>query len=211
MTQIVASEIKGVWFVAMRAHVSEVYGKQWLELVLDKAPLEFRDVYRAPIASAWYPEATLQEALSLLYEEVAGESDIVFEKLVEGCVKHGIHRMFQLLLGASSAGFVLRMVPTLWRQLRRGAGHVDVEQHEAHTLVRYSEFPWFRDRLYRLMTLGSLRVILGATHRDRGRIEVLEHGHSTLSLRVAHRDGQHERPQVRRASTRPPALSKGSS
>ena len=205
MTPILASEIKGVWFVAMRDHVREAYGSQGLELLLHKAPLEFREVYGAPIASAWYPEATLQEALSLLHEEVAGSSDLVFEKVVEGCVKHGIRRMFQLLLGASSPGFVLRMVPTLWRQIRRGAGQVDVEQHADHTLVHYSEFPWFRDRLYRLMTLCSLRVILRCSSRAQPRIEVLEHGPATLSLRVAHRESQHERPAVRRASTRPAA------
>ena len=205
MTQYLASEIKGVWFVAMRDHVSEVYGDQGLELLLDRAPAEFRDVYRTPIASAWYPEATLQEALSLLHEEVAGSSDLVFEKVVEWCVKHGVGRMFQLLLGASSPGFALRMVPTMWRQIRRGAGQVDVEQHAGHTLVRYSEFPWFRDRLYRLMTLSSLRVILRCASRGQPRIDVLEHGASTLALRVGHREGVHERPAVRRASTRPPA------
>jgi hypothetical protein len=173
--------------------------------MLAKAPVEFCDVYRAPIASAWYPEATLQEALSLLHEEVAGSSDPLFERVVEGCVKNGIHRMFQLLLGASSPGFVLRMVPTLWRQIRRGAGQVDVEQHANHTLVRYSEFPWFRDRLYRVMTLASLRVILRNANRADPRIEVLEHGPATLSLRIAHRESQYECLAVRRASTRPPA------
>jgi hypothetical protein len=205
MTQLVSSEVKGVWFVAMSGYVREVYGREMLEMMLEQSPVEFRDAYRAPIASAWYPEATLQEALSLLHEVVAGDSDPQFERIVEGCVKHGIHRMFQLLLGASSPGFVLRMVPTLWRQIRRGAGQVDVEQHERHTLVRYSEFPFFRDRLYRLMTLASLRVITRGRSRGAPRIEVLDHDGSTLSLRILHREAEYERPAVRRASTRPPA------
>jgi hypothetical protein len=177
MAQLVPSEVKGVWFVSMRDYVQQTYGSEMLEMMLGKAPAEFCDVYREPIASAWYPEATLQD----------------------------IHRMFQLLLGASSPGFVLRMVPTLWRQIRRGAGQVDVEQHGNHTLVHYSEFPWFRDRLYRLMTLASLRVILRNANRADPRIEVIEHGHAELSLRIAHREILHERPAVRRASTRPPA------
>ena len=41
MTQLFASEVKGVWFGAMRDYVGRAYGDEMLELMLGKAPLEF--------------------------------------------------------------------------------------------------------------------------------------------------------------------------
>jgi hypothetical protein len=204
MAELPPSEVKGVWFVAARDYARAVHGQEVLDALLERTPYKYRDVYAAPIASAWYPEEALQEALSMLYEIVAQESDVIFEQIMEGCTEQGINRLFQMLLRISSPGFVLRMVPTMWRQIRRGAGHVDVDQHEGHTVIRYSEFPWFDDRLYRLLTVGSLRAIVRTCTHEEPRIDVLEaQGHS-LTLRVAYRAHEQFPPPVRHVSTRPP-------
>ena len=138
MTERSPSEVKGVWFVAARDYALEVHGQAVLDQLVERTPPQYRDVYHAPIASAWYPEEALQEALSMLYEIVAQENDFLFEQIVEGCTEKGVNRLFQLLLRMTSPGLVLRMVPTMWRQVRRGAGQVDVDQYAGHTIVRYS-------------------------------------------------------------------------
>jgi hypothetical protein len=203
MAGLVASEVKGIWFVATREYALEVHGQRTFEQLLDQTPQKFRDVYAAPITSAWYPEEALQEVLSILHELVAQGNDARFERIVEGCTEKGIHRLFQMLLRVSSPGFVLRMVPTMWRQLRRGAGHVDVEQHEGHAIVRYSEFPWFNDRLYRILTTGSLRAVVRGSAPAGARIEVLDHGRDSLVVRIAYHAQESYPPPVRHVSTRP--------
>ena len=203
MAGLVTSEVKGIWFVASRDYALEVHGRHTFEELLHKVPLKFRDIYGAPIPSAWYPEEALQEALSILHELVAQGNDARFERIVEGCTEKAIHRVFQMLMTVSSPGLVLRMVPTMWRQLRRGAGHVDVEQHDGHTLVRYSEFPWFNDRLYRILTIGSLRAVVRQCTSSAPRIDVLDYTRSSLALRIAYRAQESYPPPVRRVSTRP--------
>jgi hypothetical protein len=205
-----ASEVKGIWFVAAREYALEVHGERTFNQLLQQTPLKFREVYGAPITSAWYPEEALQEALSILHELVAQGNDARFERIVEGCTEKGIHRLFQMLLRVSSPGFALRMVPTMWRQLRRGAGHVEVEQHHGFALVRYSEFPWFSDRLYRILTTGSLRAVVRSCASAGSHIEVLDHGRDSLDVRVAYRAQESYPPPVRHVSTRPPAPVQGS-
>jgi hypothetical protein len=203
MAELPASEVKGVWFVAARDYALEVHGQAVLEQLVERTPAKYREVYRAPIASAWYPEEALQEALSMIYEIVAQENDFLFEQIMEGCTHKGVNRLFQLLLRVSSPGFVLRMVPTMWRQIRRGAGHVDVDQYEGHTIVRYSEFPWFQDRLYRLLTVGSLRALVRSSSKRDPRIEVLEEGGQAFAVRVWYRAEELDASPVRHVSTRP--------
>jgi hypothetical protein len=202
MPELPTSEVKGVWFVAARDYALEVHGQALLDQLVERTPPKYRDVYRAPIASAWYPEEALQEALSMLHEIVAQENDFMFEQIMEGCTEQGINRLFQMLLRMSSPGFVLRMVPTMWRQIRRGAGHVDVEQFAGHTLLRYSEFPWFEDRLYRLLTVGSLRAIVRYCTRRDPRIDLIEERGNALTVRVSYRAEELYPAPGRHVSTR---------
>jgi hypothetical protein len=207
MAGLATSEVKGIWFLATRDYALEAHGTRTFDHLLDAVPPAQRDVLAAPIASAWYPEAALQEVLSALHEVVAQGNDARFERIVEACAQKGVHRFLQMLLRITSPGLMLRMVPTMWRQIRRGAGHVEVEQHDGHAIVRYSEFPWFRDRLYRILTTGSLRAVVGRSAQASARIEVLGHGRDSLDLRVSYRTHESYPPPVRRVSTRPPEIS----
>jgi hypothetical protein len=203
MAELPPSEVKGAWFVAARDYALEVHGPDVLEQLIAQSPAKYRDIYAAPIASAWYPEDALQEALSMIHEIVAQESDFLFEQIIEGCTVQGVHRLFQMVMRLSSPGFVLRLVPTMWRQIRRGAGQVDVTQYDGFTELRYSEFPWFHDRLYRLLTTGSLRALVKLCTREGVRIDVLEHARDSLALRINYRASEQPLPGRRHASTRP--------
>jgi hypothetical protein len=203
MAELPRSEVKGVWFVAARDYALEVHGPSAVEQLIAESPAKYRDIYAAPIASAWYPEDALQEALSMIHELVAQESDFLFEQIIEGCTVKGVNRLFQMVMRLSSPGFVLRLVPTMWRQIRRGAGQVDVTTYDGFTELRYSEFPWFHDRLYRHLTIGSLRALVKLCTREGPRIEVLEHGRDSLALRINYRASEEPVREPRRASTRP--------
>ena len=47
----------------------------------------------------------------------------------------------------------------MWRQIRRGAGRVEVETLPGRCLIRYREFPYFDDPNYVLLTRGSLEAL----------------------------------------------------
>lgn len=206
MAELPPSEVKGVWFVAARDYARELHGEDLVTRMVAASPEPYRDIYASPIASAWYPEAAFEQGLIVIYDVMTEGNDMMFERIMEGCTEHGINRVFRMLLRASSPSFVLRRVPTMWRQLRRGAGHVDVQQVEGESFIRYSELPWFHNPLYRMLTVGSLRALVRVCTGEAPRIEVLEHTRSTMSLHIRYK-ADSITPSVNFTSTRPPSES----
>jgi hypothetical protein len=154
------SEVKGIWFVSMRAwldqHVSE---DQRRELSACLSP-PFRAAFAEPLVSEWYPEAMLEEALLATYEVVAVRDRARFLSIMEACTEIGVNRFFRLLLRLSTLSFVTKLVPTMWKQIRRGRGDVKVAIEGDRARLEYSDFPRFVDPLYELMTIGSLRALV---------------------------------------------------
>jgi hypothetical protein len=206
MAEFPPSQVKGVWFSAAVEYARDVHGDEVVDRIIAGTPARYREVYANPIASAWYPEEAMEIGLIVIYDVIAQGNDFMFEKIMEGCTEKGVNRLFRLLLRASSPSFVLRRVPTMWKHVRRGAGHVDVEQLEGESVVRYSEFPWFRNPLYRMLTVGSLRSLVRTCTGATPRIEVLHFDHASMGVGIRYRSVESAIPPVRFASTRPPPL-----
>jgi hypothetical protein len=148
--------VKGAWFVAARAWLDESNALQRVAARLDEP---VRGALLEPIPGQWYPERDLQLALAAMRSHV-GPSPDKFVDAMDACTVIGTSRFFRALLRMASPGFVLRQVPTMWRQIRRGAGQVDVVASERSARIAYSQFPWFSDENYRLLTEGSLRAVV---------------------------------------------------
>jgi hypothetical protein len=154
------SEVKGVWFVSARRYLDEQKMHGVADRILAKISAPHRAAFAEPGASEWYPEEALAETLRLLRHETRTGSDEQFTQLMEGITQVGINRFFRLLLSVASADFVLRKIPIMWHQIRRGDGQVQVTTDARGALIQYTEFPWFHDPVYPLMTLGSIRALL---------------------------------------------------
>jgi len=140
------SEVKGPWFVAMRAWLDANASGEVSARVLERMPAEHRGALREPLPSEWYPEEALASALAAVDAEIARGDREAFLALMEACTEIGLSRFFRVLLRISTPGFVLRQVPTMWRQIRRGAGEVEVVEQDGIAELRYRAFPWFEDR-----------------------------------------------------------------
>ncbi len=203
MAEPPASEVKGVWFVAARDYARDLHGEDVVARLVAHSPEPYRDIYASPISSAWYPEAAFEQGLIVIYDVMTEGHDLMFERIMEGCTEHGINRLFRMLLRASSPSFVLRRVPTMWRQIRRGAGHVDVRQVEGETFIDYSELPMFHNPLYRMLTVGSLRALVRCCTGEAPRVEMTDYTRNSMSLHIRHK-ADSVAPSVRFTSTRPP-------
>ncbi len=205
MASFPPSQVKGIWFVSALEYAREVHGEDVVKRIVATTPARYRDIYESPISSAWYPEEAFEIGLIVAYDVVAQGSDFMFEQIVEGCTEKGVNKLFRMLLRASSPSFVLRRVPTMWKQIRRGAGHVEVQQQLGRSLVRYSEFPWFRNPLYRMLTVASLRSLVRYCNGRSPRIEIAHQSASTLDVQIDYRALESDVPTVSFASTRPAA------
>lgn len=182
-----ASEVKGVWFVTARRYLMESGQEDVIARMVARLDEPHRTTFATPSASEWYPEASLAATLQLLREECGSQREERYVALMEAITLVGINRFFRLVLAVSSADFVLRKIPTMWAHIRRGAGKVTVETDERGATIRYSEFPWFDEPTYRLMTEGSIRALLGAVNVA-GDVRLGAFTRSTLVVNVTYRN-----------------------
>lgn len=154
------SEVKGTWFVCMRAWLLEHAPEPTLGAIRGALCPEHRAAFDDPLISAWYPEAMLRDALSAAFVHACDSDEDRFLTMIEGATEIGVSRFFRLLLRLSSVAFVAKLVPTMWRQIRRGRGEVEVDVDGDAATIRYRDFPPLSERLYQDMTVGSLRALL---------------------------------------------------
>jgi hypothetical protein len=180
------SEVKGIWLVTARGWVLREHDGAMLERIASHMDRDLRPAILEPLPSEWYPEEVLAQALRAMREVVAQGSNEKFRAVMESCTELGVSTFFRVLLRVSTPRFVLRQVPTMWRQIRRGRGRVVVENRPTSTVVAYSDFPHFGNVDYRLLTLGSLTAVLRVCTRETPHIRIEDHGGDWLDVVVDH-------------------------
>lgn len=178
------SEVKGVWFVSMRAWMTEHLSEREQAAVSAAVAQEHRAQFTDPLISEWYPESMLHSALSAAHRVIANGDDARFVEVIEGCTEIGVNKFFRLLLRLSTVSFVAKLVPTMWKQIRRGAGEVHVEAIGDEARIFYRRFPRFADPLYALMTLGSLRALVRISTGGEPTVEIRDRGPDHLTVAI---------------------------
>jgi hypothetical protein len=192
---VATSEVKGLWFVVARRYLIDRYEP---DLPLRMASLvapELREVILEPLRSAWYPEAALQEFMAAFDRLVTHGDRKRLVAVFEECTLQGVHRFFQALLRLTSPDFLLKKTPVLWNFVRRGAGSVAVEADEARAIVRYRDFPYFEDRNYQLLALGTLRPLATLCGGTNPRADTLDVGKDWLDVEVRFHGGPRPEPK----------------
>jgi hypothetical protein len=179
------SEVKGLWFVVGRRYVLEHYGQPTLDACVARLG-GHGHVLAEPIASEWYAEEALQQTLAVLDVVVAGGDQDAFVQILLECSLLAVNHFFRALLRLVPPATMLRKIPTMWTLIRRGSGRVVVDADETRSVIRYSEFPYFDDVHYRLLTLAAVRslmVLCGARH---ARVDLAEYSPDTLTVHVSY-------------------------
>jgi hypothetical protein len=156
------SEVKGVWFASAHNFLLDELGADRLEAVVKAMAPAHREALQRPASFEWYPEGALQDMLNALFEVECSNDRELFEDLMRRCTRMGVSRFFRVLVSLGSFRFVTSKVPVMWGRIRLGAGEVEVDflSDPERARVSYSNFPWFSDPLYRLMTRGSLAGVV---------------------------------------------------
>ena len=179
-----ASEVKGLWFVVARSYLIDRYDPDLPFRMADLVDPALRQTILEPMRSAWYPEASLQQFMAAFDELVTHGDRKRLVAAFEECTLQGVHRFFQALLRLTNPDFLLKKTPVLWNFVRRGAGFVTVEADETRAIVRYREFPYFEDRNYQLLALGTLRPLAALCGGTTARADVLDYGKDWLDVEV---------------------------
>jgi len=178
------SEVKGLWFTVGRSYIVENYGPEILAACIERLGERHGLIFAEALPSEWYPEETLQQTLGVLDVVVARGDQREYLRLIEECSLIAVNRFFRALLRLVPPPTMLRKIPTMWTLIRRGAGRVAVEADDAGAIVRYSEFPYFEDVHYRLLTVGAIRALLTLCGARGGRVDVAEYTPDSITMDV---------------------------
>jgi hypothetical protein len=163
-----------------------------------------RSVILDPMRSAWYPEAALQQFMRAFDELITRGDRRRLVAVFEECTLQGVHRFFQALLRLTTPDFLLKKTPVLWNFVRRNCGFVTVEADVNGAIVRYREFPYFDDRNYQLLALGTLRPLATLCGGTNPRADILDVGKDWLDVEIRFHGGPRGEPTG--SSGRPPRL-----
>jgi hypothetical protein len=186
MAEMPKSEVRGLWFTTARRYILERGGETWLEAMADRVERPYKAAILEPDANEWYPERALQQSLGAMHHVITGGDDSAFVDVIEECTILGINLFFRLMMRLGSPTMVIRRAPAMWNHIRRGAGTVTVETHDGGALLRFGEFPLFRDPHYRLLTLGATRALVTVCGRPRPTVSIEEHHFDRLVVRVTY-------------------------
>jgi hypothetical protein len=177
-------EVKGVWFVTARQEVEATFGPEALEVLVASVPSRHRPAVAEPLASAWYPEEALQACLRSLRLDLVSDHSVRFAELLERCTERGMGTFFSALVRVCTPRFILGQVPTMWRQIRRGPGFVEVEHGDGESALRYRSFPYFDDPVYEELTVCSVRAVVRCCTRVEPELTVERVTGDALDLRL---------------------------
>jgi hypothetical protein len=177
------SEVKGIMIGTLRRYILEEHGEKVFERYVACAPEETRDAIREPLLSRWYPEVVMRDAVEACYRAVCNGSDTLFSHAMERGATLGTHWFFRMLVSVTTPRYLVRLMPTALRQMRRGSVKLDMDVRDSDATLRVTGHPFADHPLYRLATpaiLGGLVRICTPS----GRVTLVEYGPTTQVVHV---------------------------
>lgn len=177
-------EIKGSAFVTLLRWAS-VERPGAVPAFFDALPPTDREPVRGALPSTYHPEALHQRVLGAAFTTFAAGDLDAYEAMIGACTLLGVQTFARLVLGFTSPAFLVRRLPALWGVLRRGPATLTVEQVGPTSVLRYREFPFFGDRLYRHYFRALLGAVVTPTLGHAPVVELLGHGADWLDVEIA--------------------------
>jgi hypothetical protein len=184
LAQVEAHEIKGNVFVVTRDHIAAEYGSAVVARIADLLTPLARRAFLDSLTSEWHPEELHAELVGVLFEELTRGDDVLFAEFIRRNTHLGLSRFSQAVLALPSPDAVLKQIPRLTRFVRRGPIEAEVERAGADAIVRWSRFPFFRERPYAATFIGTVRALIEPSTPFPVRVTVEERTTESLSLRV---------------------------
>jgi hypothetical protein len=176
--------VKGVWFVTTKRYVLETYDEGMLAAIARAVPEENRGALLDPLPSAWYHEDVFQQALRAVMEVVAHHDPAVFGDFIEACTVLGVNMFFRVMLRITSPAFLMRNMPTMFRQYRRNDWHCEAQADERHAVLTWRGCPYLADRTYRYFLVAVLLKCTELCSGQRPKVDILAHGPDSVTTRV---------------------------
>ncbi len=159
-------EVKVLTFITMRSFVPRRMGEDAYASMRAGLSPETLASFDLEDPGEWVPEAHMHEVMRWVYDQMLESDDDAYLEFARDLAKAGISRFLRIFLSLASERFVLSKIPTVWKRLRRNAGQVSSEHADGIIRLSYDGFPFFGDRVYRLLSLANCEaLVFAATKR----------------------------------------------
>lgn len=174
--------IKGIAMATVRQHFPEAHGEAAFASLLATLPNEIRVVFEEPQLDGWYPEEYMGAFFHAVHEQLADRDEERFLAIVRANMVAGVSRFMRVLLSLASAKFVLKKLPTVFAQVRRSNARLTPMIDGDQLRIRYEDFPFCRDPVYRLLSLGNCQALAQVASKQVPSSRVLEWGSDSMTL-----------------------------
>ena len=175
--------VKGLTFQTARRHMREAYGEDAWDLMMAALPRRTRALFETAETTEWYPESELRRFFHVVHEQLAAGDDARFREIAIDLAIAGVNRFFRMIIGLTSARFVLQKVPTIWKRLRTGPARLSTEiADDGRVLVHYQDYRYCRDPIYRQLSIANCQALVVAATGKVPEAEVLVHDHYSMTL-----------------------------
>jgi hypothetical protein len=174
--------IKGIAMDTVRQHFPEAHGEEAFARLLATLPEEIRAAFVDAQLDRWYPEEYMGAFFHAVYEQLAGRDEERFLEIVRANMVAGVSRFMRVLLSLASAKFVLKKLPTVFTHVRQSTARVTPAIDGDQLRIRYENFPFCRDRIYRLLSLGNCQALAQVASKQVPSARVLEWGPDWMTL-----------------------------
>lgn len=174
--------VKSLTFTTLRSFLPKHFEAEELETVLGRLEPATRTVLETAEPGEWVPEARMHDVMDAVYDGALQGDDEAFLVFARALAHEGIGRFMRVILSLASPRFVLRKIPVVWNRLRRDAGKVVADSDGDLVRLRYEDFPFFRYRVYRLLSLANCQALVEAATGRRPAGRIAAHTGSTMLL-----------------------------
>jgi hypothetical protein len=178
------SQIKGFVFATCKRYISQRFSPEVYDELVAGLPESSRQLFVDPIVSSFYGEAHMHAFVTRIHQELAKGDPELFGDIMRGIAAAGINKFFRLILSLSSASFVMRRVPLLYKRLRQGPAKLHVDEEGERFFIHYDSFPWCSDPVYRSTSMANLQAAAAAAGTPFPRVRVLRASSCSMTLIV---------------------------
>ncbi|MBL4684603.1 MAG: hypothetical protein JKY37_08455 [Nannocystaceae bacterium] len=176
------AQVKTLTFTTLRGFLLEHFDAEANRRIRGELDLQTRTLLDEAEPGAWALELQMQALMRAVYEQVLRRDDDAYLEFARALAAVGITRFMKIFLSLASARFVLRRIPVVWDRLRRNAGQVTTELAPGVVRIRYQNFPFFGDKLYRLLSIANCQALVFAATNRIPPARVVEYSDDSLLL-----------------------------
>jgi len=179
------AKIKGIALVASRDYLIKKFGINRVKKAVSTLSKEYQKYILKPIATEWYPEDVIVESFRTIQREFKIHSKVEVEETIKEGTLFLINRYLRKFIKIDDPEHYICLIPATWSFLHDTGDVQILEKSSNRVKLKYIDFPYINDPLYKRVILGTLLSALKASGAVKVNIINIREGDNELEVEIS--------------------------